>query len=316
MRTHALVCLWAVVALGLCPGAAMAQDRSTYYTVVHRDQFKINWAAFYEKAEAMTAATRNALPHVLDVAYGTHPKQRLDLYFPTQFPEASRAGAPVLLFLHGGGFREGDRLQYGFIAAPFAARGIITAVASYRLTPEFTYPAQPEDIQLALGWLWKNIKAQKGDPERIFVAGHSAGAILAADVAVKTAWLGRLSLPAGLLKGVIPISGGYDLNDLPSVHNYVPDETTRGEASPITHVSVGVPPAIVAVGSGEPYVASSRALVESIRARGGQADLLVLDGLDHAQTVLALGDERSPLFKAVLGLIETAAPKSTGALAR
>jgi acetyl esterase/lipase len=294
----------------------MAQDRSTYYTVVHGDQFKIDWAAFYEKAEAMTMATRNALPHVLDVAYGTHPKQRLDLYFPTQVTEASRAGAPVLLFLHGGGFREGDRLQYGFIAAPFAAHGIITAVASYRLTPEFTYPAQPEDVQLALGWLWKNIKAHRGNPERMFVAGHSAGAILAADVAVKTAWLGRLSLPAGLLKGVIPISGGYDLNDLPSVHNYVPDETTRGEASPIRHVSGGVPPAIVAVGSGEPYVASSRALVESIRSRGGQADLLVLEGLDHAQTVLALGDERSPLFKAVLGLIEAAAPKSSGAPAR
>ena len=309
---HALTCLWTSVALTLCSGAAIAQDWSTYYTVVHRDQFKIDWAAFYEKAEAMTVATRKALPHALDVAYGPHPKQRLDLYFPA----ARREGAPVLLFLHGGGFREGDRLQYGFIAAPFAAHGIITAVASYRLTPEFTYPAQPEDAQMALGWLWKNIKAHKGNPERILIAGHSAGAILAADVAVKRAWVGRLSLPAGLVKGIIPVSGGYDLTALPSVHNYVPDETSRSEASPIKHVSAGVPPTIVAVGSGEPYLASSRALVESIRARGGQADLLVLDGLDHAQTVLALGDERSPLFKAVLRLIEAAAPKSSGALAR
>ena len=301
------------VVLLLSAGMARAQDKSTYYTVMHRDQFKIDWSAFYDKADAMTAEARRALPHELNLAYGNHPKQRLDLYLPAG---AKPSGAAVFLFLHGGGFREGDRAHYGFIAAPFAAHGIITAVASYRLTPEFTYPAQPEDVHLALAWLWKNIESRGGDRNRIYVGGHSAGAILAADVGVKTAWLRAMSLPAGLVKGMVPVSGGYDLTELPSVHNYVPDAAARVEASPIRHLSGGIPTTIVALGSGEGYLASSRALVEGIRAKGGKADLIVLDGLDHAQTVLALADKQSPLFKAVLAMMAPAQSKPSGPAAR
>jgi acetyl esterase/lipase len=236
MRSHVFAMLPASILLALFPSAAHAQDWSTYYTVRHAQEFKIDWAGFYAKATALTATTRKTVRHVLDVKYGDHAKQALDLYLP---PGAS--GAPVLLFIHGGGFREGDRAQYGYIAAPFAARGIVTAVTSYRLTPEFTYPSQPDDIRRAIAWLWKNVRSHGGDPARLFVGGHSAGAILSADVGLRTGWMSAQGLPGDVIKGLVPVSGGYDLTSLPSVNNYVPDAARRAEASPINHVTGSSP---------------------------------------------------------------------------
>jgi acetyl esterase/lipase len=132
---------------------ASAQDWTTYYTVVHAKDFELDWGKFYRMAEAKTMAVRKELRHELDVPYGKDPKQRMDLYFPT----AKTASAPVLLFLHGGGFREGDRKQYGYVGEPFAKHGIITVVASYRLTPDFKHPAQPDDTKAIVAWIHKNI---------------------------------------------------------------------------------------------------------------------------------------------------------------
>ena len=115
--------LFAVVLAAAAQGAA-AQDWTQYYTVVHSGNFAIDWGKFYRTAEAKTMEVRKELRNELDVPYGKDPKQRLDLYFPVQ----KASNAPVLLFLHGGGFREGDRKQYGYVAEPFAkAAGAATA---------------------------------------------------------------------------------------------------------------------------------------------------------------------------------------------
>lgn len=279
--------------------AAGAQDKSTYYTVQHPNEFKINWTAFYDRADELTAALRRELPHELDVAYGDHRKERLDLYFPAQRPTA----APVLIFLHGGGFREGDRAHYGYVARPFAARGIITVVASYRLTADgFTYPAQVEDTRRVVAWVYRNIRQRGGDPGRIYVSGHSAGAILAASVSVKSDWTAALELPRTVITGAIPVSASYDLRSLTSVTNYVPDPTRRVEASPLLNVDSPAD-TIVAVGSPEPYVEGSKALVDRIQERGARARLIVLEGLDHAQTAATLGESGNPLVTAMLEMI-------------
>src|SRR5690606_39166296 len=116
---------------------ALAQDSSTYYTVMHPAEFQIDWKAAYAKADEMTRRTRKQLPHQLDIAYGTDRKQKLDIYQPRNEPK----DAPVLIFLHGGGNREGDRAHYGYVAGPFAKHGVVTVVASYRLQPTFPWPA-------------------------------------------------------------------------------------------------------------------------------------------------------------------------------
>jgi acetyl esterase/lipase len=276
-----------------------AQDKATYYTVMHPEEFKIDWKAFYTRAEEMTAETRKELPNKLNIAYGSDPKQQLDVYMPKQ----KTAAAPVFIFLHGGGFREGDRAQYGYVARPFGAHGIVTVVASYRLLPTFKYPDQPNDVHRVVAWVFRNIKSYGGDPRQIYVGGHSAGAILTADVSVRSGWQASMSLPPDVIKGAAPISGPYDLTAEKQTNDYASDAASRDAASPLLHVEKPVARNVVAVGSPEPFVESSRLFSEALRKKGASSEFLLLDGLDHAQTVAALGDERSKLFQAILTMI-------------
>jgi len=311
-RSLSVASVLMVALLAQAAQTVVAQDASTYYTVMHPEQFKTDWTGFYRQADARTAAVRSQLRHELDIPYAADVKQRLDIYFP----DKRRAKAPVFLFLHGGGFREGDRAQYGFVAKPFADRGVISVIASYRLTGGgFSYPAQRDDARLAVLWLYHNIARYGGDPERIYIGGHSSGAILAADLGVDRAWLEQAGAPKRLLRAIVPISGPYDLRTAansvePNVFwsAYTPTAESRVQASPSLHILDPVPAALVAAGSTEnegydDYVGSSEAFVAQLAAHGTRARFLSLPGAGHRDTVWALGDEHSELFQAVLRLI-------------
>jgi acetyl esterase/lipase len=303
MRRNVLTACWLVAATCAWPRPSAAQDSSTYYTVVHPTEFKINWKAFYDKADAATADTRKALPHHLNLAYGSDTKQRLDLYLPTIKPTA----APVFIFLHGGGFREGDRAQYGYVARPFAAHGVITVVASYRLTPSFHFPDQPTDVKQVLEWVARHIKTYGGDAQRVYVSGHSAGAILTATVCVNTDWATPASFSKGSLKGCVPISGSYDIRVEKGVPGYVNDPKLAAQASPVVNVAKNPPPFLLVAGSvEEPYIASSNRLADTLKANGGAASVLILQGQAHDDTAWSLHDERSALFQAILKMIKPA----------
>lgn len=286
------------------PSPATAQDMSKYYTVMHPEKFEIDWTSFYQTMTEKTAQVRKDLPHHLDLAYGTDPKQKLDIYLPKN---KNLASAPVFLFFHGGGFREGDRAQYGAVAAPFAKHGIITAVASYRLTvDDFHYPDQPNDAKAAIKWLYENVAQYGGDPNSIYVGGHSAGAILTADIGVDRNWMAQAGLPKEILKGIVPVSAPYDMRaeGRPGEQSsYAPTPELQEQASPILHVTDPAPEAIVAVGSVEKYQESSQELVNKLKAKGSDAQYLLLDGEDHKDTALSLTNENSELFQAVLAMI-------------
>ncbi len=287
---------------GRAPDAA-AQDMSTYYTVSHPEEFEIDWGAFYRTMTDRTTEVRERYPHHLDLPYGDNPKQRLDLYLP----EGDVSGAPVFLFLHGGGFREGDRAHYGAVAQPFADRGIITAVASYRLTDDgFHYPDQPDDTRSAIRWLHENVASYGGDPQSLYVGGHSAGAILSADIGVDRAWMTEAGIPPAALRGIVPISGPYDMRARGrpgEVNAYAPTPELAAQASPILHVRDPAPRAVVACGTVEPYQDSSKELVAKLKAAGAQAEYLPLDGEDHKDTALSLANADSALFQAVLRMM-------------
>jgi acetyl esterase/lipase len=301
MHRHAVLACWIVVATCAWTRPSAAQDSSTYYTVMHPAEFKINWKAFYDKAEAATADTRKALPHHLNLAYGTDAKQKLDVYLPTVTPTA----APVFIYLHGGGFREGDRAQYGYVARPFAAHGVITVVASYRLTPSFHFPDQPNDVKQVLAWVARHIKTYGGDAQRMYLSGHSAGAILTATVCVNTDWATSASFSKESLKGCVPISGSYDVRTERGVPGYVNDPTLAAQASPVMNVGKNPPPFLLVAGSvEEPYIVSSHRLADTLKANGGAVSVLVLKGQAHDDTAWSLHDERSELVQAILKMIK------------
>jgi arylformamidase len=297
-----LICL--AVMLSVATRLAPAQDMSTYYTVTHPDEFTIDWKAFYEVMDARTADVRRQYPHHLDLAYGDDPKQRLDLYLP----KAQVTDAAVFLFLHGGGFREGDRAHYGAVAEPFLSHGIITAVVSYRLTGDgFQYPDQTNDTRSAIEWLYGNVETYGGDPASLYVGGHSAGAILSADVGVDRGWMAESRIPASALKGIVPVSGPYDLRESGRAGErsaYAPTPELLERASPVLHVGDPAPAAVVAVGSLEGYQASSMELVEKLEAAGTNATYVLLDGEDHKDTALSLANPDSELFQNVLQMID------------
>jgi arylformamidase len=317
--TAAASSLIAVAVSLTCAPAVQAQDASKYYTVLHPEEFQTDWAGFYREIDAKTAAVRAQFPHHLDLPYGPNVKQRLDLYLP----RAKVAGAPTFLFLHGGGFREGDRAQYGYVAKPFVERGILVAVASYRLTGEgFIYPDQVEDVKLAVRWLHQHIAHYGGDGMRIYVGGHSSGAILAADVGVDRSWMRQAGLPVSALRGIAPVSALYDLrvsdpNALQKVfwNVYAPTPEIQERASPILKVRDPAPAAVLGVGAleqhaSEDFVAGSIALVEKLNAAGSKAQLISLAGMGHKEAALALGDDQSEISSAIIRMINGATPSA------
>ena len=295
-------------------GSPRRAEVDTFYTCQHPEQFRIDWRGFYERAEARTDAVRARWPHELDLSYGASERQRLDLYLPSStLPDSQSTGWPLLLFLHGGGFREGDPALYGYLAEPFLQRGIAFASVGYRLTPESYLPSTIGDVEDMLAWSLRNLPDRGVDTERLALTGHSAGAILTAHLAVRDDWLAQRALPGDLIKAAIPISGVYDFTDPADRREFFAAGADRSYSSPIHQLSTTPPAMLIAYGSdenGPQYAADSQRLAEAIRSRGGRAEAQELAGMTHADTADALGDASSPLFGSVMALLS-----STGVVA-
>jgi len=201
--------------------------------------------------EALNAMVPADTHHRLEgLAYGDHPRHRLDLYLP--LGDAPAAGWPMLLFFYGGSWQTGSRKQYRFFGESLARRGILTAVADYRLHPEVRYVGVLQDSAAALTWLRTRAGQWHGDPDRLYAAGHSAGAFNAAMLALDARWLGEHGLrPAESMAGWVGLAGPYDFRPLldpalMALFNPPEDpETTPDETQPIFHVTAEAPPALL-----------------------------------------------------------------------
>ncbi len=289
----------------LLPNASNGQDKSTYYTVMHADEFTIDWAGWYEKGDEWTAELREEFPHHLDLAYGKDPKQKLDLYLP----KGNLKDAPVFLFLHGGGMREGDRAHYGYIGRPFVENGIIAAIASYRLTPKHTYPDQPNDTRDAVTWLYENIASYNGNPRELYVGGHSAGGHLSGLVCANTDWLAERSVPRDVLRGCVPMSADHGLEAIKKRTTYLPDASRHKEATPILNIKDPPPYFVISAGGDEEHlIEPTKEFAAKLREAGSTVVVVFGEGMDHAEIVAALGESDSKLFKIVLDMIQSAQP--------
>ena len=152
---------------------------------------------------------RQQQPCKLDLAYGSQPGETLDL-FPSSTGANTRK-APVLVFIHGGYWRSLDKADHSFVAPQFTRAGVCVVVPNYALCPAISIPGIVQQMTDALAWTWRHIADFGGDPERITVAGHSAGGHLAA-MMLATDWAAHgPDLPLGLVKNALSISGLYDL---------------------------------------------------------------------------------------------------------
>ena len=248
-----------------------------------------------------------------------HPKHRLDL-FPSE-----GEGWPVLVFLHGGGWQNGDKGLvvsgadvYGNIGRFYASQGIGTAVVNYRLQPEVGWPDQLRDVAHAVAWVSRRIADYGGDPESIFLIGHSAGAWLTAYTALNPEPLGELELGPDLLCGAIPVSGvAYDLTDqqtyemgaeLPyyeeRLRNGDPGDDWLRDASVIPWISPRAPPFLLIYGSREwKALGHQHRLLDQALREAGVSSRLVVAKQTHESMVLALSRPKNLPSTSVLDFV-------------
>ncbi|MEE7455474.1 alpha/beta hydrolase [Methylorubrum populi] len=223
-----------------------------------------------------------------DAAYGEDPRQRLDVFVPA-VPEER---APVLVFFYGGSWNSGSKDDYAFVAQAFAAQGFVTVLPDYRLYPQSRFPDFLEDGAAAIAWVRDNIAAHGGDPSRILLAGHSAGAYNAAMLGLDSSYLRRAGVDPRVIRAVAGLSGPYDF--LPfdqktsiDVFGQAPDPKAT---QPVTFASAHSPPAFLATGDTDTAVRprNTASLAERLRSARVPVQERVYEGLDHADTLLAL----------------------------
>lgn len=227
--------------------------------------------------------------HVLaGQAYGPLPAQRLDLFAPARPGRA----LPVLVWIYGGGWNSGSPQEYQFIGRTFARAGYVVVIPGYRLVPDGIYPHMLEDTAKALAWTRANVARFGGDPDRVAIMGQSAGAYNVAMVALERQWLGREGVPEGFVKGVVGLSGPYDFYPFTSASaraafGRVP---TPEITQPIAFVRGDAPPMLLVTGDADTTVKprNSRALSAALRQAGATAELVIVPGANHTDTVVKL----------------------------
>lgn len=232
------------------------------------------------------------------VAYGSDPLQRVDIYAPAGGAGEVRSAGPnstrpVIIWFHGGGWQDGGREVYGFAGRAFASRGFITVVVGYRLGAEGKFPGFMEDAAAAIRWTHANIARYGGDPDRLVLAGHSAGGHIVELAALDPRWLGALTRPGGAVKGVIGLAGPADF--LPFTPGDRSDQAMGHvrpleDTQPIHFARADAPPLWLAHGDADTTVRirNSQRLATAVNDAGGQAEVKRYPGVDHAGTVTPL----------------------------
>jgi len=292
------------------------------------------------------AGPGGALRTSRDVAYAgpdSDRLQRLDIHAPEHCPEA---GCPVLAFVHGGAWERGDKRRIRGMGATYASFGIIFVSVNYRLSPAVVHPAHVQDVAAAVAWLKQRSRDYGGDPARIFLMGHSAGAHLVALVTVDPQYLAAHGLKPRDVAGVVPVdTATYDLtffssrirtgdekgragtaaasadeeadaqrDDRPSARlsAFGDDPTTLRAASPmfVARPGVGYPPFLI------PYVAhrlktavrESERFAEVLRNAGATVRTLSVPNKNHGTIKDGQENPDDPVTQAVVAFIRSGTP--------
>lgn len=274
---------------------------------------------FQPKAAAAPSSAGNPIEKiaevriVLDMCYDTSSaadqiKHTLDLFLPKD-----KKDFPVILFIHGGAWVHGDKRgffgTYPKLAKTWAEHGIGCVVINYRLSPGVRHPEHIRDVAKAFAWTHKHIGKYGGRADQIIVCGHSAGGHLASLLATDETYLKAEGLTVRNIRGVIPVSGVYQVPTDTRVFDMVfgKDAKVRLEASPIYHVKPGLPPFLIIYADNDlDYCgcAPSEEFCRAILAKKCVAQTLEVKKRNHLSVLMRLATENDPAALAMDAFIQ------------
>jgi arylformamidase len=230
-----------------------------------------------------------------EVRYGDDPYQSIAIH------AAANPNGTVFAFVHGGGWTSGYKEHMNFMAPVFTSAGVTFCSVGYRLAPGHMFPAGLDDVADALAWIHGNIADHGGDPDRLFIGGHSAGGHYTALLALTSDWQERRGLPGTVVRGCLPISGVYQFGEesglsmRPRFLGPEDGETDR-RASPMSFVSADAPPFLIAYGTEDfPHLRDQADRIEAaLVGEGCDVAKIVFDGRDHFGASLAGGEPDGP----------------------
>jgi arylformamidase len=233
----------------------------------------------------------------LNVAYGSSPRELLDIY------AADQAAGPVLVYIHGGYWRSGSKEDNCNFVPTFTQRGATVVLVEYDLCPQVTVSDIVGQTRSAIAWTYKNIVRYGADPAKLFIAGHSAGGHLTA-MALAHDWE-KDGLPRDLIKGAVATSGVYDLQMVMQISVQEDVRMTPEIAaanSPIIHPPRVKCPLLVAVGGAEPkgWQQMSEDYFQFSKQHGMNATYLVEPDANHYTMSEHLLDDQRPLTQAMI----------------
>ena len=257
--------------------------------------------------------TAAGLQLLTDLPFGTNaPEQKLDLYVP------AAKDFPTVVYVYGGGWRSGSGKSSAPIALAWQRNGIGCALVSHRLAPRDPITAQAEDVASAFAWVKAHIGERGGDPQRVFLAGHSSGAHLALLVATDAKYLATHKLTSVDVAGVVGLSALVDLMPHADGHGYgnvmagprgrgvFPSEPAQVKAiSPSEQLRQKLPCTLLLVGSDDfPMLANdARMFAQKAEALGTQVLVEVIPGKDHLGMARSLATENDVVFERVTAFI-------------
>lgn len=225
-----------------------------------------------------------------DVSYGTESRNQLDVYVPQE----GRGPWPVVVFFHGGRWSFGDKAEYRFAGQALASEGFVAVLPNYRLYTEHRFPDFVEDAARAVGWVQDHVEEYGGDPGRVALMGHSAGAHLALLLHMDESWLAAEGVDAHALAGTVGLAGAYD---------FLPPEPQDGDladmfgpperfpaALPVNFVDGDEAPVLLAYGLRDTtvYPHNIDNLAAQIALAGGRYEVVLYPRLDHGRILVAL----------------------------
>ena len=244
------------------------------------------------------------------VVYAPDRALSLDIYRPRGGSYAH--GAPTVVFFYGGAWKRGSRAQYRFVGQRLASNGILTIVADYRTYPAAGFPAFMDDAADAVAWAHAHAGEYGGDPQRLFLAGHSAGAQIAALLGTDAHYLSRRGIQSAQLAGVIGLSGPYNFNVGTEYAPIFGPPSQWPKAQAVNYVDGDEPPFLLIQGEADHTVAvrNSTELTDKLRAARVPVTLKLLPDAGHTTTLTGLyAPERAPeVLPAILAFIGMPSP--------